>query len=64
MKLRQKIEYYESCLPPRCCKLCYRKCEEVVELNLAETTLGAMALAFYVDYHEEERIYHFRGKLW
>ena len=65
MKIRTWIKYEESYLPPRCRKLRYRECEEYVNINLAETTMKNMKLAFEDNsYSGKGKIYFFRNKLW
>lgn len=65
MKIKTWIKYYESYLPPRCRKLRYRECEEYVNINLAETTIENMKLAFEDNsYSGKGKIYFFRNKLW
>lgn len=65
MKIRTWIKWYESYLPPRCRKLRYRECEEYVNINLAETTMDNMRLAFEDNsYSGKGKIYFFRNKLW
>lgn len=65
MKIKTWIKWYESYLPPRCRKLRYRECEEYVDINLAETTMENMKLAFEDNsYSGNGKIYFFRKKLW
>lgn len=65
MKIKTWIKYEESYLPPRCRKLRYRKCEEYVNINLAETSMENMKLAFEDNsYNGKGKIYFFRNKLW
>lgn len=65
MKIKTWIKYEESYLPPRCRKLRYRECEEYVDINLAETTMENMKLAFEDNsYSGKGKIYFFRNKLW
>lgn len=65
MKIKTWIKYEESYLPPRCRKLRYRECEEYVDINLAETTMENMKLAFEDNaYNGKGKIYFFRNKLW
>lgn len=35
MKVKTRIKYEESYLPPRCRKLRYRECEEFIDVNYA-----------------------------
>ncbi len=65
MKIKTWIKYEESYLPPRYRKLRYRECEEYVDINLAETTMENMKLAFEDNsYDGKGKIYFFRNKLW
>jgi len=65
MKIRTWIKYEESYLPPRCRKVRYHECEEYVNINLAETTMENMKLAFEDNsYGGKGKIYFFRNKLW
>lgn len=65
MKIKTWIKWHESYLPPRCRKLRYRECEEYVNINLAETTMENVKLAFEDNsYGGKGKIYFFRNKLW
>lgn len=65
MKIKTWIKYEESYLPPRCRKLRYRECEEYVDINLVETSMENMQLAFEDNsYSGKGKIYLFRNKLW
>lgn len=65
MKIKTWIKYEESYLPPRCRKMRYRECEEYVDINLAETTMENMKLAFEDNsYSGKGKIYFFHNKLW
>lgn len=46
MKIKTWIKWHESYVPARCRKVRYRECEEYVNINLAETTMENMKLAF------------------
>ena len=65
MKIKTWIKYEESYLPPRCRKLRYKECEEYVQINLSETTMDSLQLAFVdTSYSGKGNIYFYRGKLW
>ena len=65
MKIKTWIKWHESYVPPRCRKVRYRECEEYVDINLAETTMENMKLAFEDNsYSGKGKIYFFRNKLW
>jgi hypothetical protein len=65
MKIKTWIKYEESYLPPRCRKLRYRECEEYVDINLVETSMENMQLAFEDNsYSGKGKIYFHKGKLW
>jgi len=61
MKIKTWIKYNEGYLPtPRCRKLRYRKCEDYVDIDLAEVSMVALEPAFDVGH----MIYGYAGKLW
>lgn len=65
MKIRTWIKYEESYVPPRCRKLRYKECEEYVQINLPETTMDSLQLAFEdTSFFGAGKIYLYRGKLW
>lgn len=65
MKIKTWIKWYEGYVPPRCRKVRYRECEEYANINLAETTMKNMKLAFEDNsYDGKGKIYLFRNKLW
>ena len=65
MKIKTWIKWHESYVPARCRKVRYRECEEYVNINLAETTMENMKLAFEDNsYSGKGKIYFFRNKLW
>ena len=65
MQIKTWIKWYESYLPPRCRKLRYQECEEFVNINLSETTMDNLKLAFEDNSYEGKgKIYSFRNKLW
>lgn len=65
MKVKTRIKYEESYLPPRCRKLRYRDREEFIDVNLTEASMDQVSLAFednsFLGYG---KIYAFRKKLW
>ena len=64
MKIKTWIKFEESFLPPRCRKLRYKECEEYVDIELKETTMNALKLAFIVNTFDGCSIYAFDNKLW
>lgn len=65
MKIKTWIKWYEGYVPPRCRKVRYRECEEYVNINLTETTMENMKLAFEDNsYNGKGKIYFFHNKLW
>ena len=65
MKIKTWIKYEEGYLPPRCRKLRYKMCEEYVNINLSETTLAELQLAFEdLSYSGAGKIFLYKGKLW
>lgn len=65
MKIKTWIKYEEGYLPPRCRKLRYKVCEEYVNINLSETTLAELQLAFEdLSYNGAGKIFLYKGKLW
>lgn len=65
MKIKTWIKWHESYVPARCRKVRYRECEEYVNINLAETTMENMKLAFEDNsYSGKGKIYFFCNKLW
>jgi hypothetical protein len=65
MKIKTWIKYEESYIPPRCRKPRYNECEEYVNINLSETTMSALQLAFEDNsYDGVGKIFFYKGKLW
>lgn len=66
MLIKTKITYEEGYLPtPRCRKLRYRECEEVVEAELEEVNFSDLKLAFEdCSYKGKGKIFYYNGKLW
>ena len=65
MKIKTWIKYEESYIPPRCRKPHYNECEEYVNINLSETTMSALQLAFEDNsYDGVGKIFFYKGKLW
>lgn len=55
MKIKTWIKYEESYIPPRCRKPRYNECEEYVNINLSETTMSALQLAFEDNSYDRRR---------
>lgn len=66
MKIKTLIQYDEGYLPtPRHRIMRYNRIEEYVNINLAETTMENLKLAFEDNsYNGKGKIYLFRNKLW
>lgn len=65
MKIKTWIKYEESYIPPRCRKPRYNECEEYVPINLPETTMNDLLLAFEDNsYGGVGKIFLYKGKLW
>lgn len=65
MKIKTWIKYEESYIPPRCRKPRYKECEDRVDINLPETTMSALQLAFEdSSYQGAGKIFFYKGKLW
>ena len=65
MKIKTWIKYEESYIPPRWRKPRYNECEDYVDINLSEATMGDLRLAFEdSSYEGAGKIFFYNGKLW